>query len=232
MDLLTRYARGIADTSFSLPETLRLRAVTGADVGGWELQGNGADRKLRVIFRRNVADQTQLTIETFLDVKVDTESTTINVPQLAPQEVTNEIGQVAVFAGNQFSIRAEQVQGLSQLDGARFATPIPVSRPPVAPQLAYRFSKRPFSLNLLATRQASQAHVTAQQGALISLHKQQLTTRLRYNLTGAPRSSVSISLPEKFVLLDVQATGLRDYYIARQEEEATLTIELNARIWV
>ena len=219
---------GIADTSFTLPETLRLRAVTGADVGGWELQGNGADRKLRVIFRRNVADQTQLTIETFLDVKVDTDSTTINVPQLAPQEVTNEIGQVAVFAGNQFSLRAEQVQGLSQLDGARFATPIPVSRPSVAPQLAYRFSKRPFSLNLLATRQASQAHVTAQQGALISLRKQQLTTRLRYNLTGAPRSSVSISLPEKFVLLDVQATGLRDYYIARQEEEATLTIELNA----
>ena len=219
---------GIADTSFTLPDTLRLQAVNGPDVGGWELQGEGAARKLRVIFRRNVTDQTRLTIETFLDVKIGTESTVISVPQIAPQEITNEIGQVAVFAGNQFSIRADQVESLSQIDSDKFATQIPVSRPNVVPQLAYRFSKRPFTLNVRATRQESQAHVTAQQAAFIMLRKQQLTTRLRYNLTGAPRSSLSVSLPEKFVLLDVQATALRDWYVAKQDDGSTLTIELSA----
>ena len=219
---------GIADTSFLLPETLRLQAVSGPDVGGWEIQGEGAARKLRVIFRRNVTDQTRVTIETFLDAKVGTESMTVTVPQLAPQEVTNEIGQVAIFAGNQFSLRAEQVESLTQIDGDKFATPIPVSRPNVAPQLAYRFSKRPFTLNLRVTRQESQAHVTSQQAAFVTLRKQQLTTRLRYNLTGAPRSSVSVSLPTNFVLLDVQATGLRDYYVTKEDDEQTLTIELKA----
>ena len=217
---------GIADTSFSLPDTLRLQAVNGPDVGGWELLGEGAARKLRVIFRRNVADQTRLTIETFLDVKVGTDPQVIAAPQIAPLEITNEIGQVAVFAGNQFSIRAEQAESLSQIDGDKFATQIPISRPNVAPQLAYRFSKRPFTLNLRATRLESQAHITSQQAAFVSLRKQQLTTRFRYNLTGAPRSSLSVALPENFVLLDVQATGLRDYYVAKTDDGTILTIEL------
>ena len=217
---------GIADTSFTLPDTLRLQAVNGPDVGGWELQGEGAARKLRVIFRRNVTDQTRLTIETFLDVKVGADPQMITVPQIPPLDITNEIGQVAVFAGNQFSIRAEQVESLSQIDGDKFATQIPISRPNVAPQLAYRFSKRPFALNLRATRLESQAHITTQQAAFVSLRKQQLTTRFRYNLTGAPRSSLSVALPENFVLLDVQATELRDYYVAKTDDGTTLTIEL------
>ena len=137
----------IADVTFSLPATYRLQAVNGPDVGGWELQGEAEARKLRVIFRRNITDTTQLTVETFLDSKVGIESTVIDIPQLAPFEVTNEIGQVAVFAGDQFSLRAEKVESLTQIDSARFTTTVPVSKPNVAPQLAYRFSKRPFTLS-------------------------------------------------------------------------------------
>ena len=217
---------GIADTSLTLPDTLRLQTVNGPDVGGWELLEVGAARKLRVIFRRNVTDQTRLTIETFLDVKVGTDPQVIAVPQIVPQEITNEIGQVAIFAGNQFSIRAEQVELLSQIDGDKFATQIPVSLPNVPPQLAYRFSKRPFTLSLQATRLESQAHVTSQHAAFISFRKQQLTTRFRYNLTGAPRSSLTFALPENFVLLDCQATGLRDYYVSKTDDGTILTIDL------
>lgn len=218
----------VADTSFTMPDTLRLQSISGPDMGGWELQGEGASRKLRVIFRRNVSDQTRLTIEAFLDIKIDTDSQAIAVPQVAPLEVTNEIGQVAVFAGNQFSVRAEQRESLTQIDSDKFTTQIPLSRPNVVPQLAYRFSARPFALTLRATRQESQAHVTSQQAAFIALRKQHVTSRFRYNLTGAPRSSLSFTLPPAFVLLDVQATGLRDYYLTKQEEGDTLTIELNA----
>ncbi len=219
----------IADVSFALPESLRLQAVNGPDVGGWELQGEGAARKLRVIFRRNVTDATKLTVEAFLDVKVGTQATVIDVPPLAPLEVTNEIGQVAVFAGDQFSLRAEKVESLAQTDSDKFTTPVPVSRPNVAPQLAYRFSKRPFALSLRATRQESQANVTAHQAAFVARRKQLLTTRLLYNLTGAPRSSLSLSLPAGFVILDVQATGLHDWSTATPQDGATtLTIDLSA----
>ena len=217
----------IADVSFALPESLKLQAVNGPDVGGWELQGEGAARKLRVIFRRNVTDTTKLTVEVFLDVKVGTQPTTIEVPPLAPQEVTNEIGQVAVFAGDQFSLRAEKVEGLAQTDTDKFATQVPVSRPNVAPQLAYRFSKRPFGLSLRATRRESQANVTAQQAAFVTRRKQLLTTRLLYNLTGAPRSSLNLSLPAGFVVLDVNATGLHDWSTATADGRTTLTIDLS-----
>ncbi len=218
---------GVGDVTFSLPARLRLQAVNGADVGGWELQGDGDDRKLRVIFRRNVTDSTQLTIEAFLDERVHSEAVVVEIPQLMPHEVTNEIGQVAVFAGNQFTLRAEKVESLSQVDADKFNTSVPVSRPNVAPQLAYRFSKRPFILNLRVTRQESQAHVTAQQAAFVSLRKQQLTTRLVYNLTGAPRSSFNIVLPAGYVVLDVKATGLHDWSLGKRDDESLLTIDLD-----
>ncbi|MCX7406884.1 MAG: hypothetical protein NTZ32_02270 [Planctomycetales bacterium] len=218
----------IADVSFALPESLKLQAVNGPDVGGWELQGEGAARKLRVIFRRNVTDTTKLTVEVFLDVKVGAQPTTIEVPPLAPQEVTNEIGQVAVFAGEQFSLRAEKVEVLAQIDGDKFTTQVPVSRPNVAPQLAYRFSKRPFALSLRATRQESQANVTAHQAAFVTRRKQLLTTRLLYNLTGAPRSSLNLSLPAGFVVLDVNATGLHDWSTATADGRTSLTIDLSS----
>lgn len=217
---------GIADVTLSLPAAFRLQAVNGADVGGWELQGEGDARKLRVIFRRNVNDVTQMTVEAFLDAKIGTEATLVEIPQLAPQEVTNEIGQVAVFVGNQFSVRAEKVESLNQIDAANFSTTVPVSRPNVAPQLSYRFSKRPFSLGLRVTRQESQANVSAQQAAFVALRKQQLTTRLVYNLTGAPRSSFNVAIPPGFVVLDVKATGLHDWSLG--SDKTTLTIDLKA----
>ena len=217
----------VADVTFSLPATYRLQAVNGSDVGGWELQGEGEARKLRVIFRRNITDTTQLTVEAFLDSKVGVEATVIEIPQLAPFEVTNEIGQLAVFAGNQFTIRADKVDALSQIDADKFNTTLPVSRPNVAPQLAYRFSKRPFALALRATRQESQANVVAHQAGFVTLRKQQLTTRLLYNLTGAPRSSFSIALPAGYVVLDVKATGLHDWSLGKQNDETSLTIDLN-----
>lgn len=217
----------VADVTLSLPATYRLQAVNGSDVGGWELQGEGDARKLRIIFRRNVSDTTQFTVEAFLDTRVGAEAVVVDLPQLAPLEVTNEIGQVAVFAGNQFALRAEKVETLSQIDADKFTTSVPVSRPNVAPQLAYRFSKRPFALSLRVTRQESQANVTAQQATFVMQRKQQLTTRLVYNLTGAPRSSFNIALPAGYVVLDVKATGLHDWSLGKQDDKTTLTIDLD-----
>lgn len=217
----------VADVTFSLPATYRLQAVNGADVGGWELQGEGDARKLRVIFRRNITDTTQLTVESFLVSRVGVESTVLEIPQIAPFEVTNEIGQVAVFAGSQFTLRADKVESLTQVDADKFTSAVPVSRPNVAPQLAYRFSKRPFALSLRVARQESQATVVAQQAAFVMLRKQQLTTRLLYNLTGAPRSSFNIALPPGYVVLDVKATGLHDWSLGKQGDETSLTIDLD-----
>ena len=210
-----------------MPETLRLQSVSGPDVGGWELASEGGTRKLRIIFRRNITDQTQLTIEAFLDAKVQEPTTAITLPEITPLEVSNEIGQIAIFAGEQFSIRAEQLESLAQIDTDRFATLLPVTRPAAAPRLAYRFSKRPYALTLRATRQEPQAHVIALHAAFVTSRKQQLTTRFRYELTGAPRSSLSIALPNEFVLLDVQASYMRDWYSSNQNGQARLTIELS-----
>lgn len=218
----------VADSTFSLPSELRLQGVSGPDVGGWEVQGEGAARSLKVTYRRNVNDQTHVLIDTFLDVKVSDTAQQVTVPSIAPQNVSNEIGQLALFAAGQYSIHAEKTESLSQIDTNKFSTPVAVNHPKFAPTLAYRFSKRPFAFVFRAARRESQAHVTAWQAALITLRKQQLTARFKFNLTGSPRSSLNIKLPPNFVLLNVESSDLRDWYTTKQGDNVELTIELQS----
>ena len=226
-----RIRRGtVAEVSFSIPESLRLMSVEGSDVGGWEIQGQEVPRTLRVIFSHPIADTTTLFVNFHFDTKIGAQPIAIEVPSLTPLGISNEQGHVALFASDQFLLRAETVQSLTQIDGDIFkmSRPIPPPFTNDTPQLAYRFSKRPFVLSLRATRQESQAKVTAQQAAFVTRRKQQLTTRLIYDLTGAPRSSLRLSLPKGFVVLALQATNLRDWSIGRQGESSTLTLDLDA----
>ena len=218
---------GLADASFSLPDPLRLQSVSGPDVGGWELQGEGAGRRVRIIFRRNVTDQTRLTINAFLDVKVGTAATSISVPQIAPLQVTNEIGQIAVYAGNQFSLRAEQADSLSQIDGDKFADssahqPSECSAPTCLSffETSIRFDVASNTSRIAITRRCTTSGFD---------HSAQTTyyqsTALQFDRE-APRSSLSVTLPENFVLLDVDATAMRDWYVVKQDGTSLLTIEL------
>lgn len=218
----------IADSSFTLPGELRLQGVSGPDVGGWEVLGEGAARQLRVTYRRNIQDQTRITIDTFFDVKVADTPLPVTVPSIAPQNVTNEIGQLALFAGNQFSVQPEKTESLTQIDTNKFTTSIPVSRPQVNPILAYRFAKRPYALTFRTSRRESQSQVTAMHAALVTLWKLHLTSHLKYHLTGSPRSSLNVKLPTNFVLLNVEANALRDWYTTKQGEQSELTIELDS----
>ncbi|MBM4075450.1 MAG: hypothetical protein FJ267_07385, partial [Planctomycetes bacterium] len=135
---------------------------------------------------------------------------------------------VAVFVGDQFSVRADKVTALSQIDANQFVTQIPVSRPNTVPQLAYRFSKRPYEVDLKVTRRVTQAHVAAMQAVLIAGHKQHLTTRLHYNVTGSARSTLKVSLPQKFLVLDVASPDLRDWSVATVDGNSQLTVELES----
>ncbi|MDZ4688199.1 MAG: hypothetical protein SH850_24255, partial [Planctomycetaceae bacterium] len=214
----------VRDLSFELPAAVKLRTVVGPDVGGWELVGDEAARKLRVFLRRNVGDQTELTIDGFLNSQLE-QDTAVSAPGIAPLEVTAEVGHVAVYAGSQFSVRAAATDSLMQVDATQFAPSVPVTRLEHAPQLAYRFNRRPWTLDLRINRLATQLRATVQQGVRVSHRKTQITAKVVCDLSLVPRSSLELVVPADWLVLDVQSPGLRDWYRTLSDNRAVLTLD-------
>ncbi len=221
-----RIRQGIVrDLAFALPEGVKLQGVVGPDVGGWELVGDGAQRRLRVFLRRNVGDTTELTIDTYLPHRVQTTASTFAVTEIAPLEVTAEVGHVAVYADPHFSIRPESITVLAQVDATNYQPVVPVTRIDAPAQFVYRFSRRPWTLSLTTARLTSQMQVTQQQGQRISDRKVETTTRVLCDLSVVPRSALDLRLPANWVVLDVQSHGLKDWFLTPSDNTAILTLE-------
>lgn len=220
-----RVRQGIVrDISFLLPEGFQLQSVSGPDVGGWELVGAPPVRKLRVFLRRNVDDSTQLTLDGYLGQRVDQELA-FRVPEIVPQEITTEVGTVSIYATEAFSTRAESVSSLNQIDAAKFEPAVPISRAVAQPQLAYRFSQRPWSLQLRAARLSTRLEAQVLQGVRLAHRKQLVTVRALCELSRMPRSSLVFQVPSSWLILDVQAEGLSDWYPTPQDDRTALTLD-------
>ncbi len=218
----------IRDVGFKLPEGFRLQGVVGPDVGGWELLGDGADRRLRVFLRRNVGDATQLTIDGFLGQRLENE-VPFRVPEVLPMEVTTEAGTIALYGSAAFSLKTEKLEQLTQIDATKYEPAIPVSRAPGAAQLAYRFNRRPWTLELRGSRLATQLRASVEQGVLVLPRKVQLTVRARCELSQLPRSALSLTVPAEWLVLDVQSEGLADWYRTVGDDGlATITLDYAA----
>ncbi len=201
----------ISELNFSMPEPLRLRRIDGVDIGGWEIQGLGAERTLRLFLRRKVNDQTTLQIELFHEADVTEETLTVELPLCVPKDVTRETGTIGLFSEKQFTLRLGQVDGLQQSEIGSYQEVVPLRHLPTPPQAVYRYRMPVPTLPLLLSRRKPESRVRAEHGVYIGQRKQHLTTHLLYDLTGAPRSVLPIRLPEGYLVLEVFATGLVDW---------------------
>ncbi|MFN0197304.1 MAG: hypothetical protein ACKVT0_11210 [Planctomycetaceae bacterium] len=213
----------ISELNFSMPEPLRLRRIDGLDIGGWEIQGLGDERTLRLFLRRKVNDQTTLQIELFHEADVTEETLTIALPLCVPKDVTRETGTIGLFAEKQFTLRLGQVDGLQQSEIGSYQEVVPLRHLPTPPQAVYRYRMPVPTLSLLLSRRKPESRVRAEHGVYIGQRKQHLTTHLLYDLTGAPRSVLPVRLPEGYLVLEVFATGLVDW-------SQTLSAEGDAQI--
>ncbi|MEX1228969.1 MAG: hypothetical protein WEB58_01940 [Planctomycetaceae bacterium] len=201
----------LSELTFDMPEPLRLRRIDGVDVGGWEIQGLGDERTLRIFLRRKVTDTTALAIELFHEAYVTAEAATVDLPLCVPTEVTRETGTIALFAGDQLTLRLGPVDGLQQSEISAFHEVVPLKHLSTPPLAVYRYRLPIASLPLSLSRRQPESRVQGEHGLFLSRRKQHLTSRLLYNLTGAPRSVLPIRMPEGYLVLEVFATGLTDW---------------------
>ena len=203
----------INDLSFSLPKELKVRSISGPDVGGWELGENVDGRALRVFLRRAVSDQTSLAFELFLETRVADEAVLIQVPVFAPLQVSRDFGVIGLFAAPQFSLKNIATKGLTQINANQFAPPVNLTSVTSAPLSAFRYTARPFEVSFSAQRRAPESTGFAEHALIVERRKVRMSSRLRWELAGALRSSVSVQLPPMWLPVDVDATALQDWHI-------------------
>lgn len=219
----------ISELRFAFPDQLALRKISGPDVGGWEVSGEGDQRQLKVFLRRKVEASTEVKFDLFLRQAADDLETTYIIPQFAPQGITRETGTIAVSSASQFGIRVGNISGLSQIETTSFPLPrIDTSLLP--PTLAYRFSSRPYQLELIALRRLPQLKVVAHHHAHIDPRRVQFKNQFQFQLTGAPRSTVTLYLPQGYLLQSVQATAFKDWHLMGRGDSSEMDAEAQVQL--
>ena len=218
----------INDVAYSLPKELRVRSISGPDVGGWELNENADGRVLRVFLRRAVSDQTALAFELFMEAQIASEPVSITIPAFAPLQVSRDFGVIGLFAAPQFALRNIATKGLTQINANQFVGPVVSGQlPAVSGGLvtAFRYTARPFEVSFAAGRKAPESTGLAEHALVVERRKVRMSSRLRWELAGALRSSVNVQLPPGWLPVDVDATALEDWHVDATTN--VLTVELS-----
>ena len=208
----------VAEITFSFPNRIRLQRISGPDVGGWQVEGAGPQRLLKVFLRRTVGDSTRIAIDLYQRDLVSSDGGTVPLPQFAPQGVARDTGVVGVFAEPQLEVRPGDSNGLRQIDADQFQPKLEITRPAGAPRLAYRYVARPVSLQLDVARVRAVTRVESEQAALVERRGIRLTSRFDFDLQGTPRSRVAVQLPDDYLPLSVDGNGLADWYVSDDDD--------------
>tara|TARA_R110002095_G_scaffold81637_1_gene70947 strand:- start:112708 stop:120618 length:7911 start_codon:yes stop_codon:yes gene_type:complete len=215
----------INQASLKISEDLRIQSITGPDIGGWEIVGTGEARRIKIFLRRDVKETTTVNVVAFQPLSIGKQARAVNLPQVVPEEITNETGTVGVYAESQFQVRPAEIAGAIQIDTGQFRNPatsspiVNIAGQKLNPQWAYRFSRRPLTLRFSVSRRQPEKQAIAEHAVLVSPRKTSLSSRIRYQLKGIPESTFVMELPEDYLVLNVNAEGLDDWYIIEQNAD-------------
>lgn len=222
----------VSDLSFAVPDKLRIREIAGPHMAGWQAAVVDEQRRLRVFFNPPVTARTHLDIDLFSEQAFGEGDTKFNIVTIAPLEVTREVGVVGVVSTDDFGVRNGDIANATRLEVSEQVSgtlPKFAATEQPAARLAWRFVSRPFSLECLATRRVPASNAQLSHATRVATRRVHIGTQLRATLEGAPRSVISFRLPEQYLLVGVDATEMKDWFVTAADDAnpRTLTIELN-----
>ena len=227
---------GLPEASFELPASLSVQQVTGADVGGWDVETDGDERRLNVFFRRRVDDETVVRVELFQDRRVGERPSELVVDSMGAVGFPRDKGQLAIFVDDQFVSRTVSNSNLRQVDVAKSirpswcgkALPLANAKVVVPPRLVYSYITRPYALSLRLTRRTPEARAVARHAVRIEHRKVRMASRIAWQLSQAARASVTFALPVDYLPVSVEATALADWFVHIDEDgNRRLTVEFD-----
>lgn len=221
----------VSELTFEVPDALRIREISGPHMAGWQAAVVDGKRQLKVFFNPPITDATRLDLNLFSEQEFGEQDTKFEVQTVSPQDVTREVGVVGIVSSNEFGVRNGAISNATRLDiSQQVAKSLPTftTSEKLSARLAWRFVSRPFSLECLATRKTPASNATVSHAVRVARRRVHIGTRIQAQLEGSPRSVLSFRLPDEYLLVGVDASSMKEWFVTAADDDnpRTLTIEL------
>jgi prepilin-type processing-associated H-X9-DG protein len=213
-----------------IPPDLAIQSVQGAEVADWSIETEPAAAPKAPVERLVVSLKTDLTTGTEVDIHAirrDRSVTgAIDVHALEPLGVVRETGRVAVDCLAHFRVRVEKTKSVDQIDRSGWELPQAAS-PGCAVLWAYRYTSRPWRLQLQVERQQSRVEVSDRTAVAVATRQATLRSLVSAQVTGAPILSFALRLPASLRVSQVHVPPGADWFVSRDERGQQLKVELS-----
>ena len=204
----------------NLPAADTILAVQGANISGWQTVSRAEQNELTIDFLESVDSQTVVTVNRFRKATIDATAVDFQVPIPSVVGATRDSGTVAVQVENGFDIRVSSLSSVSQIDSNTVQLPDLMQSDSKRTAAAFRYTRQPAVVKLKIQRDPVRQTVDIVNAVQVDLQRQRWTTLVRTQTNGTAVRQLRIALPKNFLVLDVQANGMQDWYIADSEEIA------------
>jgi hypothetical protein len=220
----------LSQLQLRIPPDVAVQRVHGPDVADWSIETEpdsdpnpGAQRLL-------VSLKTALTTDTNVDIhcfRRDRQVTgAIDIQTLEPLGVVRETGRIAIGCSSHFRVRVGQTNRVDQID--RMGLDLPQrSDDGCALLSAYRYTSRPWRLQLQVERHRPRVEVTDRTVVAVTARRVRLQSLLTADVTGAPTASFSLRLPVSLRVSQVRVPPGAVWYLDRDDTGQQLKVELN-----
>jgi len=213
-----------------IPPGMAVRRVHGSEVADWSIEtdpavdDNSEEQRLVVSLKTELTTSTDVDVHCFRRDRLVTG--TIDVQTLEPLEVVRETGRMAIGCSPHFCVRVVQTDRVNQIN--RMGLDLPQRANDGCSLLsAYRYTSRPWRLQLLVNRHRPQVKVTERTAVSVSTRQAGLQSLLTADVTGAPIPSLALRLPTSFRVSRVRVPQDADWFIDRDDEGQRLRVELS-----
>eukprot|EP00913_Durusdinium_trenchii_P008831 g8297.t1 len=203
--LITVRRGRLASTEFVIPNSFKLKQISGADVAGLQAEQKPEGTSVRVFLRRTVSTSSKISIQLFRPLTFSTEETNIEAAAVQVGGVARRVETIRITADPQFIVRTVDLQGFTQVDSKAAVRTSKPKNDSSAFELSLRTSRRDARLKLDVKRREMQTDVTAEHRVRVGRRDVEMSTRFTFDMKGTPRSKVVLLLPEKLTINSIQS---------------------------
>jgi len=220
----------LSELQLRIPPGVVVQHVDGAQVADWSIETDPATGPNSGAQRLVVSLKTEVTTSTDVEThcfRRDRQVTgNIDIQALEPVGVVRETGRMAIGCSSNFHVRVSDTSRVDQIN--RMGLDLPHNPDDGCALLsAYRYTSRPWRLQLDIERHRAQVEVTDRTAVAVTAREIRLRSLLTADVTGAPVPSFALRLPASLRVSQVRVPAGADWFIDRDDEGQRLKVELN-----
>jgi hypothetical protein len=227
-----RIAQGsLRKLELRVPRGVAIRSVVGADIADWSVvrdlpaedAESSGEGRLEIALKTDVRTGTDIEIGAYLVGQQP--SGLVAVQTLEPLGMSRETGRIVIGCTAQFHVRIGETSNIVQIE--RDGVQLPGGSDEACGLLAaYRYTGRPWSMQIVIDRLRSRVNSTARTAVHVTRERITVHAILEAVVSDAPIASLRLQLPQGMRINRVNLPAGSDWYIDRTGQALQLLVEL------